>query len=57
MNIQAYNLSNQEMNDLIEKYMPLIIKTISGVTGRYVSVENDEEFSIGLMAFVEAVEK
>lgn len=57
MTIQVGKLDNQEINDLIEKYIPLIVKTISEVTGRYVSVENDEEFSIGLMAFVEAVEK
>lgn len=37
--------------------MPLIIKTVSSITGRYVSVKNDDEFSIALMAFKEAVDK
>lgn len=49
---------HSKVNDLfIEEHMPLIIKTISEITGKYVSLENDEEFSIGLLAFTEAVEK
>ena len=50
-------LGNDEINSIIEKHMPLIIKSISGTTGRYVSIENDEEFSIGLLAFTEALER
>lgn len=46
-----------DVNEAIEAYMPLIIKTISSTTGRYVSAENSEELSIGLMAFVEAIER
>ncbi|MEF9934388.1 MAG: sigma factor [Clostridium sp.] len=57
MTIQVSSLENHDINDLIKNHIPLIVKTISEVTGRYVSVENDEEFSIGLAAFVEAVEK
>ena len=34
---------NTNTNELIEKHMPFIIKSISDVTGRYVSCENDEE--------------
>lgn len=47
----------QDIDYLIEKHMPFIIKSISDTTGRYVSCENDEEVSIGLLAFNEAVER
>lgn len=47
----------QLIDKTIEEYMPFIVKTISSFTGRYVSIENDEELSIGLMAFNEALEK
>ncbi len=45
------------INDVIEEHIGFIINTISNVTGKYVSIENDEEFSIGLMGFLEALEK
>lgn len=48
---------NTDVNELIESHMPLIIKSISDVTGRYVSCENDEEISIGLLGFNEAIER
>ncbi len=44
-------------NELIENHMPFIIKSISDVTGRYVSCENDEELSVGLLGFHEAIER
>ncbi|MCH1627552.1 RNA polymerase sigma factor SigI [Fredinandcohnia quinoae] len=43
-------------NDLIEKYKPFIAKNVSAVCKRYIT-ESDDEFSIGLIAFNEAVEK
>lgn len=48
---------NKDINELIKEYMPFIIKTINSVTNRYISIENDEEFSISLLAFNEAVNK
>lgn len=51
------SISGKDINSLINEYMPLIIKTVSSITGRYVSVKNDDEFSIALMAFKEAVDK
>ena len=48
---------NTSVNELIEKHMPFIIKSISDVTGRYVSCENDEELSVGLLGFHEAIER
>lgn len=51
------NNKNTDVNELIEKHMPFIIKSISDVTGRYVSCENDEELSVGLLGFHEAIER
>lgn len=42
--------------ELIHHYKPFIIKVVSKTTGRHVDLENSEEFSIGLMAFNEAIE-
>ena len=44
-------------SQLIEEYSPFIVKQISKVTGRYVSHENSEELSIGLLAFNEAIDR
>lgn len=46
-----------DINEIVEENIGFIINTISKVTGKYVSIENDDEFSIGLMAFVEALDK
>lgn len=43
-------------NDFIDKYKPYILKTISGVTGKYIDTENSDEYSIGLSAFNEAID-
>ncbi|MFT8348420.1 RNA polymerase sigma factor SigI [Clostridium saccharoperbutylacetonicum] len=48
---------NTSINELIENHMPFIIKSISEVTARYVSCENDEELSVGLLGFHEAIER
>lgn len=42
---------------LIAAYRPFILKTISTLSGRFIEVENDEEFSIGLQAFYEAMQR
>ena len=47
----------ENLNLLLEQNMPYIVKTISSVTGKYVSVEHDDEFMVALNAFAEAVEK
>ena len=46
-----------EREKLIEEYIPFIIKTISSLTNRYVESENSEEYSIGLEAFNEAIDR
>jgi RNA polymerase sigma factor len=43
-------------NELIRQYKPFIAKTVSGVCKRYIN-EQDDEFSIGLIAFHESIEK
>lgn len=52
--IQQGNI--QLHNDLIESYKPFIAKTVSSVCKRYI-YESDDEFSIGLIAFNEAIQK
>lgn len=52
---EEINMGN--LNSLIERHMPFLIHTVSNFTGRYISVENDEEFSVGLLAFAEAVKR
>lgn len=44
------------LNDIINAYKPFIAKTVSSVCKRYI-YESDDEFSIGLIAFNEAIEK
>ncbi len=51
------NICMENSNDLVERHLPYIIRTVSSVTGKYVSVEHDEEFTVALNAFAEAVER
>ncbi|MEH7331976.1 RNA polymerase sigma factor SigI [Neobacillus drentensis] len=44
------------INEVIDAYKPFIAKTVSSVCRRYI-YESDDEFSIGLIAFNEAIEK
>lgn len=44
------------LNEIIDNYKPFIAKTVSSVCKRYI-YETDDEFSIGLIAFNEAIEK
>lgn len=44
------------LDELIDAYKPFIAKTVSSVCKRYI-YETDDEFSIGLIAFNEAIEK
>lgn len=46
-----------EREKIIEEYLPFIIKTVSSVTNRYIESENSEEYSVGLEAFNEAINK
>lgn len=61
LDLIAYNLKQEnnidKINKFISEYKPFIIKTISEVKGSYVDIRNDEEVSIGLMAFDEAIKR
>ncbi|MFJ7639267.1 RNA polymerase sigma factor SigI [Peribacillus sp. NPDC097264] len=54
LKIQQGDLSLR--NDTIESFKPFIAKTVSSVCRRYI-YETDDEFSIGLIAFNEAIDK
>lgn len=54
---QAGSIAPDRLEELIAEYLPLIVRTVSSVTGRYVSVEHDDAFSIALSGFSEAVER
>lgn len=43
-------------DDIIKAYQPFIAKSVSSVCKRYIT-ETDDEFSIGLIAFNEAIQK
>lgn len=47
--------SSKEIDDFILKYEPFITKTISTICGKYIT-RQDDEYSIGLSAFHEAIE-
>lgn len=52
---QAQNGDESAVNFLLKKYQPFIAKNVSEVCKRYIDPERDDEFSIGLSAFNEAI--
>lgn len=44
-------------NELIRAYMPFVLKVASRLCGRYLHAGQDEEVSIGLLAFNEAIDR
>ncbi|MEN1761272.1 sigma-70 family RNA polymerase sigma factor [Anoxynatronum sibiricum] len=54
--ISAQSGSESERNMLIREYAPFIKKNLSQQLGRYIEEENDDVFSVGLMAFNEAID-
>lgn len=53
--VMGIKLNSDEKNAFIEEYKPFIAAAVEKTTGRYVSYGYDEELSIGLMAFDEAI--
>jgi RNA polymerase sigma factor len=47
--------NNEEIEKLIEEYKPFIASLTSKVSRRYVEYGSDDELSIAMMAFVEAI--
>jgi RNA polymerase sigma factor len=56
MAIQIQNGDEQLLNEVLEDYKPFVKKTVSSVCKRYI-YESDDEFSIGLIAFHDAILK
>ncbi len=56
MAIQIQNGDEPLLNTVLEDYKPFIKKTVSSVCKRYI-YESDDEFSIGLIAFHDAILK
>lgn len=53
--VMYIKLNKEEKNTFIEEYKPFIAAAVEKVTGRYVTYGQDDELSIGLMAFDEAI--
>ncbi|AOY74911.1 RNA polymerase sigma-I factor [Clostridium formicaceticum] len=53
--IQQGDIDSKEQ--LIQEYIPFITKALSNQVHKYIELENDDIFSIGLMAFNEAIDK
>jgi len=53
--VMYIKFNKDEKNLFIEEYKPFIAAAVEKATGRYVSYGQDEELSIGLMAFDEAI--
>ena len=56
MAIQIQNGDENLLNGVLDDYKPFIKKTVSSVCKRYI-YESDDEFSIGLIAFHDAILK
>ena len=54
--LEAQSGNSMVREHLIKSYTPFILKTTSKVSGRYVRLGEDDEVSIGLIAFNEAID-
>lgn len=61
IDLKVYNMilnsDESKINEFIIAYTPFVIKTISKLKNQYVDIDNDEEFSIGLLALEESMKK
>ncbi|HEY8487638.1 MAG TPA: sigma-70 family RNA polymerase sigma factor, partial [Thermaerobacter sp.] len=55
--VQAKAGDDDARNELIRAYTPFVLKVASRVCGRYLHAGQDEEISIGLLAFNEAIDR
>jgi RNA polymerase sigma factor len=53
--VERIRFLKEEKNDFIQDYKPFIAATVEKCVGRYVVYGQDDELSIGLMAFEEAM--
>lgn len=49
--------NEQAESELIDQYIPFIRKVTAGVCKRYINITKDDEFSIAMIAFSEAIHK
>lgn len=54
--VEKAKKNQQELNELIEEYKPFIASTLQKKTGKYLRYGYDDELTIGMMAFKEAIE-
>lgn len=47
---------DEARNEMLKQYQPFIAKSVSEVCKRYIDPARDDEFSIGLLAFNEAIQ-
>ncbi|ARI78177.1 RNA polymerase sigma-I factor [Halobacillus mangrovi] len=52
----AKNGDDEARNEILKQYQPFIAKSVSEVCKRYIDPSKDDEFSIGLLAFNEAIQ-
>lgn len=61
INVTIEMIQNRENehaeSELIDQYIPFIRKVTSGVCKRYINITRDDEFSIAMIAFSEAIHK
>ncbi|RKD34674.1 RNA polymerase sigma-I factor [Thermohalobacter berrensis] len=54
--VERAKKDSDELNKLIKEYRPFIISTVQKKVGRYVKSSQDDEISIGMIAFKEAID-
>ena len=54
--VEKAKYDKQIRESVIVKYTPFILKTASDLTGRYINQGIDEEYSVSLIAFNEAID-
>lgn len=54
--VEKAKKNQEELNKLIEEYKPFIASTLQKITGKYLEYGYDDELTIGMMAFKEAIE-
>lgn len=54
--VQVQKGDQQKLNNLLQAYQPFIAKCVSDVCKRYIDPKRDDEFSIGLSAFHDAIQ-
>jgi len=54
--VEKAKKDSKELNNIIDEYKPFIASTVNDKLGKYVEYGRDDELSIGMLAFKEAIE-